>query len=78
MSFGDKLNIYIDEIGCTAKELSDSSGISTSVISRYRNGERIPKLNSKQFNQLVLGLSILSNKDINIIKEDLEDRKSVV
>ncbi len=72
MSFGDKLNIYIDEIGCTAKELSDSSGISTSVISRYRNGERIPKLNSKQFNQLVLGLSILSNKDINIIKEDLE------
>ena len=72
MSFGDKLNIYIDEIGCTAKELSDSSGISTSVISRYRNGERIPKLNSKQFNQLVLGLSILSNKDINILKEDLE------
>ena len=73
MSFGNKLNNYIDMIGCSAKELSEASGISTSVISRYRSGERIPKYNSKQFNQLIDGLSLLwKDIDINEIKTDLE------
>ncbi|MBQ6494729.1 MAG: helix-turn-helix transcriptional regulator [Bacilli bacterium] len=73
MSFGNKLNNYIDMIGCSAKELSEASGISTSVISRYRSGERIPKYNSKQFNQLIDGLSLLCKDfDIKEIKTDLE------
>ena len=76
MTFSEKINEYIELIGCSAKELSDASLISPAVISRYRNGERIPKYPSEQFNALVAGIYILS-KDKNIdlkqdvIKEDL-------
>ena len=76
MTFSEKMNEYIELIGCSAKELSDASLISPAVISRYRNGERIPKYPSEQFNALVAGIYILS-KDKNIdlkqdvIKEDL-------
>ena len=41
MTFSEKMNEYIELIGCSAKELSDASLISPAVISRYRNGERI-------------------------------------
>lgn len=40
MTFGEQLNAYLLRLGCTAKELSDSSGLSPSVISRYRSGQR--------------------------------------
>ena len=38
MTFDEQLNAYIALLGCTAKELSDASGLSPSVISRYRTG----------------------------------------
>ena len=38
MNFCDLLNRYMKQLDCTAKELSKRSGISTSVISRYRTG----------------------------------------
>lgn len=77
MKFSNILNNYIDIIGCTAKELAEVSSISTSVLSRYRRGDRIPKYNSKQYNQLMEGLIILIKKyDVNIkidiIKNDFE------
>ena len=52
MKFNEKLNEYIDILDCTAKELSRNSGISTATISRYRNGERVPEINSDALNQL--------------------------
>lgn len=75
MVFSDRLNYYMNKIGCNAKELSLASGISTSVISRYRSGERVPKYNGKQFMQLIEGFSTLGDKKINIneLKEDLEN-----
>ena len=36
MKFNDLLNKYITEIGCTAKELSEVSGLSAAALSRYR------------------------------------------
>ena len=39
MSFKECLNEYIKQIQCTGKELAVSSGISETVISRYRKGE---------------------------------------
>lgn len=52
MKFNEKLNEYIDILDCTAKELSRNSGISTATISRYRNGERVPEINSDALNHL--------------------------
>ena len=59
MRFRDRLNDYISDIGCTAKELSDASGVSTAVISRYRSGERAPQENSEQLRLLAEGIALL-------------------
>ena len=59
MNFNDSLNEYIDIIGCTNKKLSDITGIAPPIISGYRKGNRIPKYNSEQFNNLVEGIIIL-------------------
>ena len=42
MTFCEQLNTYIKQIGCSSKELVNASGLSTSVISRYRRGDRSP------------------------------------
>jgi hypothetical protein len=44
------LNKYLKELNCSSKKLSNESGLSESVISRYRSGERTPVKNSEQFN----------------------------
>ena len=74
MNFSECLNKYIDMIDCSGKDLSKISGISPSVISRYRSGERIPEYNSKQYKSLINALYILSNKSIkkSIIEKDFE------
>ena len=75
MKFENILNEYIEILGCNSKELAHISNISPSLISRYKNGERIPKYNSEQYKKLILGLSKLSNdKNINYnsIKEKFD------
>lgn len=56
MRFHEQLNLYIETLNCTAKELSDATGLSASVISRYRSGEREPGLDSDQLQKLVTGI----------------------
>lgn len=56
MNFKNLLNIYLQELNCTPKQLSKASGLSQTVISRYRNGERIPLKNSKQLTELTAAL----------------------
>lgn len=56
MNFKNLLNIYLQELNCTPKQLSKVSGLSQTVISRYRNGERIPLKNSKQLTELTAAL----------------------
>ena len=56
MKFKEVLNKYLKELNCSSKKLSDESGLSESVISRYRSGERTPLKNSEQLNKLTNAL----------------------
>ena len=67
MKFNDLLNQYITQLGCTAKELSETTGLSPASLSRYRTGERMP--NQEQLNKILEGILALAQKkgisDIN-------------
>ena len=76
MTFSEQLNEYISKLGCTAKDLADASGLSASVLSRYRAGSRVPEIDSEQFLQLVQGIvSVAAEKGRT---DCTADRKSVV
>lgn len=62
MKFNEVLNRYLEELDCTAKKLSIESGLTESVICRYRSGERTPIKNSEQYEKLTTAL-------FNIAKE---------
>lgn len=69
MKLNEQLNHTIQEINCTAKELSDITGLSPASISRYRTGERIPS--TDQLNKLIDGLVLLAqNKKIPAITHE--------
>jgi len=67
MKFKEVLNRYLKELDCSSKRLSDESGLSESVICRYRNGERTPVKESEQMNKL-------TNALLNIAKEKNKDK----
>ena len=72
MTFCEQLNTYIKHIGCSSKELINASGLSTSVISRYRRGDRRPNIRGKQLEQLVDGLyKLSSSKKLNITRDEI-------
>ena len=72
MTFEEKLNEYIALLECTAKELSDASGLSPSVISRYRAGTRAPEPNSDSLHSLASGIVRLSDeKGLPGLTEDM-------
>ena len=56
MKFSEVLNKYLKELNCSSKKLSTESGLSESVISRYRSGERTPVKESEQMNKLTTAL----------------------
>ena len=77
MTFCEQLNKYIKQIRCSSKELVNASGLSTSVISRYRRGDRKPSIRSKQLEQLVDGLyKLSSSKELNITKDEIYNKLS--
>lgn len=68
MTFKDKLSEYIEILDCTAKDLSDNSGLSPATISRYKSGERVPEADSDNFSNLVKGIvAIAESKNISDI-----------
>ena len=72
MNFSEQLNKYMLQIDCSAKELSDISGLSPTVISRYRNGERTPNIRSTQLDSLVNGLyELATTKKIDLSREEI-------
>lgn len=72
MTFSEQLNNYISEFKCSSQELVVASGLSSAVISRYRNRERTPNIKSKHLENLVNGLYKISiNKKTNISKEEI-------
>ena len=65
MTFKNRLNEYLNNINCSSKELSIKSNVSESVISRYRNGDRTPKIDSKQLNDISAAIEcIIKEKNI--------------
>ena len=62
MRFCDRLNEYIETLDCTAKELSELSGISAATVSRYRSGERLPDAESEAFSSIVNALTAIAEK----------------
>ena len=62
MKFNEALNMYLEELNCSSKKLSNESGLTESVICRYRNGERTPIKNSEQLKKLTTAI-------FNIAKE---------
>ena len=56
MKFNEVLNKYLEELDCTARKLSIESGLTGSVICRYRSGERTPIKNSEQYEKLTTAL----------------------
>lgn len=62
MKFSELLNQYMNILHLTNKELSDLSGISPSVISRYRNGEREPQADSDIVDALTGALALAASE----------------
>lgn len=63
MKLDERLNQYMTQIDCRAKELAEASGLSQAVISRYKNGQRTPNLeNAKKLAQGIVTLA--KKKDI--------------
>ena len=62
MRFCEKLNEYMINLDCTAKELCEFSGISPATLSRYRSGERVPEVNSEAFSDLCVAISKIAEK----------------
>ena len=57
MTFQECLNSYIEELNCSGKELANNCGISETIISRYRKGDRIPTANSEYLKKLSDGIA---------------------
>ena len=68
MNFSSLLNQYMAQMNCTAKELSEKTGLSTATLSRYRSGERVP--NSEQLHKLLTGISTLAQEK-HIINDNI-------
>ena len=71
MKFSEKLNEYMAELSCTAKDICQLSGISAASLSRYRNGERVPELGTKPLEELCCALAqIAVEKEVPGITAD--------
>lgn len=75
MTFQEQINIYIEKLPCTSKELSAASELSAAVISRYRSGEREPASDSEQLQKLAAGITrLVAERNIS----DLTDAEEVL
>ena len=71
MKFSEKLNEYIEGLSCSAKDIYSLSGISAASFSRYKNGERVPELGTKVFEELCGAVAeIAAQKKISNITVD--------
>lgn len=63
MNFSEKLNEYMEKLGCKAKDLSDASGLSAATLSRYRSGDRVPERNTEAFEQICGAIALLAQRE---------------
>ena len=84
MKFSERLNNYINLLGCTAKDLSNASGLSTATLSRYRSGKRIPDVDSEIFKKIYMAIIIIANSkmaerlDKNAIKKEFLECSDII
>lgn len=60
MKFSEKLNEYMENLDCSAKEICDSSGLSQATLSRYRSGERTPDIGKDSFEKLCVAIAAIA------------------
>ena len=63
MNFQEQLNMYMEKLHCTGRELASESGVSETIISRYRKGDRIPAADSAYLQRLAEGIAQLAEKE---------------
>ena len=72
MTFSEQLNNYINLLDCTPKDICINSGLSPTLISRYLNSKRTPRIESKYFDNIVNAIyEIATQKNIELSKENL-------
>lgn len=72
MKFSEELNKYMTLLSCSPKELSETSGLSPTLISRYLNNKRTPRVQSDYFKKITESLYKISlNKNIKINYDNL-------
>ena len=62
MTFQEQLNLYIEELSCSGRELAQNSGISETILSRYRKGERLPGADSDYLKKLATGIALTAEQ----------------
>lgn len=72
MTFQEQLNLYIEELSCSGRELAQNSGISETILSRYRKGERLPGADSDYLKKLAAGIALTAEQ-----KGKKKDQESV-
>lgn len=60
MEFKEALNQFIEQIGCTAKELAATAGVSPATLSRYRVGSTVPP--RAQVEKIAAGLCAIAEE----------------
>lgn len=73
MIFQEQLNLYIEELSCSGRELAQNSGISETILSRYRKGERLPGADSDYLKKLAIGIALTAEQ-----KGKKKDQESVL
>lgn len=70
MKFNEIFTKYIKLVNCTSKELAKETNLSESIISRYKNGSRIPdEINLKKLSNSIAKLSNNKYKREDILYE---------
>jgi transcriptional regulator with XRE-family HTH domain len=62
VTFQEQLNLYIEELSCSGRELAQNSGISETILSRYRKGERLPGADSDYLKKLAAGIALTAEQ----------------
>lgn len=71
MSFSKRLNEYMEQLDCKNSNLAKASGLSASLVSRYRSGLRNPQ-GTDTLEQLADGLAKLAEeKKVSISKAEI-------
>lgn len=62
MKFSDCLNGCLSELGLSAKEFGEVSGLSAATVSRYRSGKRVPEEKSEAYRNICRSLIQVAKK----------------